>query len=649
MSTRDLQYLTLRYISLNFSKVFHPLTFKTIELPSKIVEMIIEWRDDLTFGITEEDLEIIRKIKTQLSKFSIQGDKIKNLKKFNFLRDHPIESLELVNYLSFKSLIDLKNIVSCKKLKELTFVNKGLHFEIDLEFLGQMRFLKKLDISGTIVKDERDDLYDLDCIFQVSKHLAGKIPCIFVKKMRAIAQTEFDKTPVDSNRTEMIWEVFTRIDLFLIVLRSFVVASKIYQLDEIATWIWEEKNDNRFVTLSNENIFEAMTNDDVIKLSKEIEDISSDLDTNFKYCDYKEIPSFKYMKNMNSFYVQRLKLVLEEHDNCCNVIHFPKVQYSLISYNRIKIMVSIPSLRNLTLQRVSMSFQEILNSVHAKGLRLPSLIAEMILESRDVLCCGISDEDLQLFSRLDTRLHRFAIHANKIKDIQTLSFLIDHPIIVLELKNSSSAVSLDELKKIIDFNKLKEFSIANRVYCRLKKVEYLRYFKSLRKLDLSNSGFTERSLNLICREVTLLEDLNIDRTQVKCLDSIVNLKYLHTLKALCLSGFQCLKEVKQLKHLHLNFNVSLNLIRFFHFFWISDWQLDSLSIMLVGFQKTSAQIDEHRLSCQKPKPKFFLLKNVDESVIVFDRDDLFIFKPAENDRVGKTNIFRKYSTFSNKF
>ncbi|CAD5120015.1 DgyrCDS8598 [Dimorphilus gyrociliatus] len=203
----------------------------------------------------------------------------------------------------------------------------------------------------------------------------------------------------------------------------------------------------------------------------------------------------------------------------------------------------------------------------AKNVSLPFGIADKLMKCLDEEECGISESHLDFFNK-KASLKNISIHGNRIKHLSSLYFLKNPHLETISIEQMRSIkvntwireINGDKLEKIsfkrcLFKTRERKFSLSN-----LKSHIVLKPLRNIKVLDVSSTNFDNYYLKLTSRELHLLEELNISKTNVDSLESIKNLTQITSLdisyvtKSRIILTYSFLYALKSLIYLNVSQN-----------------------------------------------------------------------------------------------
>ncbi|CAD5114814.1 DgyrCDS3855 [Dimorphilus gyrociliatus] len=108
----------------------------------------------LNHKVTDKDLNLLNQSGSKLQKFSINLNGIQKPESLKFLKDHPLEKLELKNFDVLYNLKDIEDFINVENLTELNLTSLSLSFKLNSSTCRRLKSLKKLNLNDTRLDDE---------------------------------------------------------------------------------------------------------------------------------------------------------------------------------------------------------------------------------------------------------------------------------------------------------------------------------------------------------------------------------------------------------------------------------------------------------------------------------------------------------------
>lgn len=122
--------------------------FKNFVLPFSISNKILEYLNRKNIGLPEDDLSYFSFENSQLTSVSLCGQRINKPECLSFLKNQPLEYVEMTNFRNFplNSWFDFLNV---EKLNKLDFSNSFINLNKRENIFSRVLNLRILDVSGT--------------------------------------------------------------------------------------------------------------------------------------------------------------------------------------------------------------------------------------------------------------------------------------------------------------------------------------------------------------------------------------------------------------------------------------------------------------------------------------------------------------------
>lgn len=304
-------------------------------------------------------------------------------------------------------------------------------------------------------------------------------------------------------------------------------------------------------------------------------------------------------------------------------------------------MISLRSIAiNFLVKRI-----ELLNDLCEKySFILPFSIADDLLGEVNNECIGISDRHVKIFTKMKCSLTRINIHCRKISNISSLSFLKEHHLQSIHIHHLTKFEIRDWLE-YVDSTNLHDLSIKNCLLFReCKKPGYsymeesclinLRSCRNLKRLDVSMTDFDNGYFYIICKELLLLEDLNISQTYIQDFSYLISLKYLiefncSEMKNSCVT-YEYLKNLNNLQSLTMSKftnDVEMKLFNMDKFLYDNQWN-NLINLKISGIWKLNKITIMHFIKKhQELKFLYFYKKKNEKSIFIQVKNQIFNFIP----------------------
>lgn len=159
MSVSSLKQLILHFISVNLEDIKIFVENSDIILPVCISEEIIETVHETLDGISDKDLLALSQMKLQFRKFSMNGKNINSLKSLNFLKNHPIQELQIIELCVAKSLSDIIEFINMEDLEMLSLSCIDDSFMMTDQTCSFLVRLKKLELTGSDIDNKQFQIF----------------------------------------------------------------------------------------------------------------------------------------------------------------------------------------------------------------------------------------------------------------------------------------------------------------------------------------------------------------------------------------------------------------------------------------------------------------------------------------------------------
>lgn len=241
------------------------------------------------------------------------------------------------------------------------------------------------------------------------------------------------------------------------------------------------------------------------------------------------------------------------------------------------------SLKTLCLMYIVRSTKYVYRAIKNKKIKIPTLIAEQIMDFMNDSKRGLTEDDILLLSQFDTTFTRFTAYDLRIKNLECLDFLKSHPIEKLSIQAHELFRTIDNVENIVTIHNLVELEIGKiqcRPYSFLYRFQSTQPLNNLKKLSLYNELIFDHTISELNALAPKLEELSLRNALGLNFEYIAEMKNLKILTySGTISNFRNifnLRKLNNLKEFYFDTSLIMTIEEIISIFFESNWSLNKL-------------------------------------------------------------------------